>query len=477
MRQERSKDRSGGTWLFVALWGAALLVHQVLRFTFHSFSPLDAAAAAVFGLAVFVPRAPLVLPAVAVAQLASLWDDLPHAANHWVLAGFVNLSILATLAATFWRARASRRPRDDEFVEALGPLVRWEVILVYLIAAFHKLNADFLDPGVGCLGWIARFVAERTGLEAAARSPRLIALAAAATIGVEVAIPVLLALRRTWFYGVALGVLFHLASLETGFTAVAIALYYFFVPAREPRSVAREFDEHLVDRSGGVLNLARVIEAYVLLFLLAIPTSYLQQWMRGSRAGSLIPPVRSVLWIAALLVLFGTVLQFFRATGVHRFVARRPERPATRLLYVLPALLLVNGLCPYLGLKTTTSFDMFSNLRVLGERSNHLLLRHQPLRVFEYQRDLVSVRAASDPDLTRLSAQGPLPYVQFKREIQGRVRRWRGPFVVVYERQGRLHRVTNAAADTELMAAEGILSRKFLPFRAERWNPVPGCPW
>ncbi len=446
-------------------------------FHFHSFSSFDVAAAALFGLAVFVPRARLALPAVAVVQLVSLWDDLPHAANHWVLAGFVNLSVLATFAARSWRTTGGRQADDDEFIDALGPLVRWEVVLVYLIAAFHKLNADFLDPNIGCLGWVAHFVADRSGLETVAQFPRLTALAAAATIAVEFAIPVLLALRTTWFYGVALGVLFHLASLETGFTAVAIALYYFFVPTREPRSVAREFDEFLGRRSRGFLNLGRVIRAYVLLFLLVVPTSYLQDWMGASRAARLIPPLRSALWIAALLLMCAAVLRCFRAAEVHRLTAHRAARPASPLLYVLPALLLVNGLCPYLGLKTTTSFDMFSNLRVLGERSNHLVLRNHLLRIFDYQRDLVTVRAASDPYLPWLSAQGPLPYVQFRREIQGRVRQRHSPLVVVYERQGRVHRVADAAADTELMSGESIVARKFLPFRREPWKPVSGCPW
>ena len=89
----------------------------------------------------------------------------------------------------------------------------------------------------------------------------------------------------------------------------------------------------------------------------------------------------------------------------------------------------------------------------------------------------MTVTAASDPNLTRLSAQGPLPYVQFKREIQGRVRRRRSPFAVVYERGGQVHRVADAAADAELMSAESIFARKLLPFRTERWTPVSGCPW
>lgn len=466
----------GSHSLFVALWAGALLVHQVLRLVFQGYTPFDAAAAVVFGLAVVVPRAPLVLPSVAVVQLVSLWIDLPRAANHWMLAGFVNLSILGTLGAEAWRVRGGGRSGGDEFLAALGPLVRWEVILVYLVAAFHKLNSDFLDPDVGCLGWVAHFAAQQSGVEAIARFPRLTALVAAATVAVEFAIPVLLARRRTWLHGVALGVLFHLASFETGFTAVAIALYFFFVPAREPRSVSREFDEFLRKRSGGVLTLGRVIRAYVLLFLFVVPTSYVQDWM-GGRAAVLIPAIRSVLWIAALLVICAAILRFFHAAGVHRLLAPRGAGPASRVLYVLPALLLVNGLCPYLGLKTTTSFDMFSNLRVLGERSNHLVLRNHPLRIFGYQRDLVSVRTASDPSLTRLSARGPLPYVQFKREVQARARPWRAPLVVVYERRGQVHRVANAAADAELMSAESIFARKFLPFRPEPWNPARGCPW
>ena len=49
------------------------------------------------------------------------------------------------------------------------------------------------------------------------------------------------------------------------------------------------------------------------------------------------------------------------------------------------------GLTPYLGLMTTSNFSMFSNLRTEGVNSNHLLLSNNPLKIFNYQEDLVRV--------------------------------------------------------------------------------------
>lgn len=462
--------------LFVALWSAALLIHQALRIAFRSYSWFDVGAAALFALGAFLPRARLILPVVAIVQLISLWIDLPAAANHWMLAGFVNLTMLGTLVVLWRRHRRGERPGEDEIIAALGPVVRLEIILVYLIAAFHKLNSDFLNPDVGCLGWLAHWLANRLGIAAIAQFPRVVTAAAYGTIVLEVAIPVLLARRRTWFYGVALGILFHLANMETGFAAVAFALYFFFFPSSDARTIAQGFDEFLRERSGGRLTLAGIIRAYVLLFLLVLPSIYVDRWAVGSAVENWIAPVRSALWITALVLFFGTVLRYFLLTGIPRPVFR-PERAASRGLYVIPLVLFVNGMGPYLGLKTTTSFDMFSNLRVLGDQSNHLLLRNHPLRIFGRLSDRVAVKAASDPALAWISAQGPLPYVQFRRELQARVQNRRFPFHLLYERNGRTYRVYDAATDAELMAPESVFARKLLPIRQERWTPQRACPW
>ena len=82
---------------------------------------------------------------------------------------------------------------------------------------------------------------------------------------------------------------------------------------------------------------------------------------------------------------------FFRPSG-HSF------RPISPVFWVLPALLVFDGINPYLGLKTDTAFAMYSNLRSEGGRTNHLIWRH-PLDLGNYQEDLVQIVESNDPPL------------------------------------------------------------------------------
>jgi hypothetical protein len=372
---------------FPLVWPAALLVHQGLRLV-RSVSDIgDGTIAAGFLLGAVLHRFPLALPGVAILQLISLWKDLPRAANHWVLAGLVDLAVLATFAVLAGRAGSVRAVTSTALVEALGPLVRPQLILLYFFAAFHKLNADFLDPDVSCLAWVSEWAS--THVHPFATLPRgVIVGLAMGTIAVEAALAVLLACRRTRRAGLLFGAAFHLLTLEISFTAVALALYTFF-----------------------------------------------------------------------------------------RTADTRAARPASAALYVFPLLAGLNGLSPYLGLKTTTAFDMFSNLRVLGDASNHLLLRGHPLRVFGVLSDLVTVRASTAPYFQWRQAQGPYPYRELRDDVQRHARQSRAPIYLLFERGGRTYEVRDAGADPGLMKEESVFSRKLLPARRESWEARRECAW
>jgi hypothetical protein len=83
--------------------------------------------------------------------------------------------------------------------------------------------------------------------------------------------------------------------------------------------------------------------------------------------------------------------------------------------WFIPALIFVNGMSPYLGLKTQTSFSMFSNLRTEGGITNHILLPTS-MQLNNLQKDLVEV---VDTDLDELkpfiSDNQVVPYFEFKR--------------------------------------------------------------
>src|SRR5262249_50251754 len=66
-------------------------------------------------------------------------------------------------------------------------------------------------------------------------------------------------------------------------------------------------------------------------------------------------------------------------------------RSAKGLAWGFVAFLIFHGATPYLGLRTTGNFTMFSNLATENWRSNHLLVPSGQL--FGYQQDIVWIRS------------------------------------------------------------------------------------
>jgi hypothetical protein len=178
-----------------------------------------------------------------------------------------------------------------------------------------------------------------------------------------------------------------------------------------------------------------------------------------------------VLWMfvaAGILACFASAVRR-QPAAIARSVSLRTVRfPA---LLIFPMLLFANGMMPYLGGKTETSFSMFSNLRTEGGISNHFLMPAS-LQIWTYQRDLVRVRHTTIDSIQRLADQG-WQWTYF--EFRSLVRRYPDDSVT-YERHGVVITVDRIGADADLMAAENPLLRKAMYFRPVPINPAaPGC--
>ncbi len=148
--------------------------------------------------------------------------------------------------------------------------------------------------------------------------------------------------------------------------------------------------------------------------------------------------------------------------GLERDIDRgaAPYRLAHPVLAVVPLLLFVNGMTPYLGLKSENAFAMFSNLRTEGGETNHLFIP-VATQVFGFQRDLVEVVDSSDPGLKRLGDDGLLiPYFELRRILAGAPES-----AVVYRRGTEKVSLTQASQDASLVTAPSYLQRKTMRFR------------
>lgn len=326
--------------------------------------------------------------------------DAPGEGSHTLLLAVCGAAILADAA---WRlARDRRLPAPGELFLRAAPFLRGAVVVLYLAAGIAKLNTGYFDATTSCGAALAPRIAWfDPGLLAGAGWLRIAAMYG--SVAVELSLPVLLLVRRTRPAGIVLGVGFHTVLAFAGnvpFTGVMFALYVAFLPAGAmSRAVAA------LERRGLPLRPVPVrVQAAALAALTLV-------WLAGAWVTEADPAgVRAAIGNGTRLsVLVLVAAGVFVAVAAH--AGARPTRTAAvrrrlgAVYLVALALLAANALSPYVGLKTESSFAMFSNLQTEGRDWNHLLLPER-MRVFGAQEQLVTVTAASDPALVRRTRGG-----------------------------------------------------------------------
>ena len=130
---------------------------------------------------------------------------------------------------------------------------------------------------------------------------------------------------------------------------------------------------------------------------------------------------------------------------------------------MIPLVVLLNGLSPYVGLKTETSWAMYSNLRT-EVRPNHLIVPASA-KVFGYQDDLVEIVVSSLPALEEYArSKAQLTFFEFQRLCGSATR----DFTVSYRRNdasGTLALVDGVASDPAMCHEPAWLVGKLLHFR------------
>lgn len=366
------RDRDGLFGAFAATLAAALILDQLWwgGFEVASLHGLVVAAAVVV---LCRPRSVGALVALLGAEVVAVARDLPVVGTHRLLLLIVAGTVLASIASSTLRER--RLPAPGEVFAVIAPFLRVALVVVYAFAALAKLNVTFLDPATSCATPMA------LGLFGPAAP---VALAPVGTVVVEAALAVLLAVPRTRPAGLLLGLGFHAVLAVSGnvpFTSVALALYVAFLPTGA--------GEHL-----------RVVCARVPRWLLgAIPALVAGVWLVGAFVGPSqdAPGLRGVPSAAVsptVRLLAQVVVLALSVAGVALVVATRRGAPGrSRLTPVLAAgaaVLVLNGLAPYLGLKTDTSFEMFSGLRTEPGAWNSVVVP-ETVRVFGYQDQALTV--------------------------------------------------------------------------------------
>ena len=155
------------------------------------------------------------------------------------------------------------------------------------------------------------------------------------------------------------------------------------------------------------------------------------------------------------------------------------DRP--RWLAAFPLLLLLHGLTAYTGLRTAGNFTMFSNLRTEGDRSNHLLLGGNQLKLWDYQEDAVRFISIDD-DFAAIGYQyqplegNRLPVVEFRKLLQ----RWAEAGVTLpltFEYRGRVYETEDIVNDPVWRTDGWDWEMRLMDFRVIQGEGANRCRW
>jgi hypothetical protein len=385
--------------LFIRMWSVAALAHVIGNGHQGDLLPVqDAggvalAAVSVAALAALLRPSRPAMAVLAVAIIASAVIDVPLLSNHWTLAALVSLAYL--LSGARWNG--------------FEPAARLVLLVVYSFAAFAKVNEGFLDPSVSCSIFYANQTLTSAGLPALSPDGSLAAVLPWLVVVTELAVPVLLVLRRTRWAGVLLAATFHTAiSLDLGqhfydFTAVLLALFVLFLPEEWSRSAVDRIRRTPAPLRGVGTGIGLTI--VVALAVVAL--------LPSGAFGPALPLLAFVVWVPYALVVIGLV-----ALGP-RTSAGLSWRPAAAA-WLAVVLAFVNGLTPWTETKTAFGYTMYSNVEAAQGRTNHLVVPATlPLR--DDLNRLVAVESSTDTGLEYYADSGwLLPWPSLVLYLQNR---------------------------------------------------------
>ena len=467
-RPARHADTTSLFGLFALLFALSLILHQLW---WDGFEVLPAHFLVILTAlwTALRPTSVVRFLTMIAAEVLSVALDMPEVGSHTLL---VLVSCACMLTYVGWTTLVTRRlPGAGTLFERVAPFLRVQLLLVYAAAAVAKMNTGFFDGDISCAAFMSSQVAwfHSALLDGSWR----VAPSIWGTVLIEVALPVLLAVPRTRVLGLVVGAAFHTLLALAGnvpFSALALALYVAFLPTDVPGRLRA-----LAARRPGLGRWARRARRWA-----GSPAAFPAAagcWLAGAVIFSFHPTVGGALishGSRLLIVLVALATGILLALGLVRggplVYPPRSLRLGHPVFAVGILLLVANSLSPYLGLKTESSFTMFSNLQTEDGYWNHAFIP-EAIRVFPYQDQLVRITDSNDRALEERTRDGTR-LVRFE-----------------LERYLRLHPGTSATYTTAIPAGETtqttepesaapsatpILDR-IMKFRDVRPPDSPGC--
>lgn len=399
----------------------------------------------------------------------------PFVANHILLESLIDIVILGAIGTTIVREFRTNNETPievrDQVFDRFAPVVGAMTVLMYYLIFVTKLNWDFVNLDTSCVTLFYEDVLNRFSFLPLPTGRWAVVGSLWAFLIIEIVLPVLLTFRKTRYYAFVIGLPFHILLGLIGhrtFSAFIFALYGLFCA----ESISKILEK--VRMSLGEARTVRLVWGLRLLLMAAgilICVYYFTVGGDVSDGGR--PPLRNLgyrLWYTWSVLV--AILYFI---SIGRSYIRRDSLPTLLwssrpgLLWLMLPVVFLDGMSPYLGLKTETSFAMYSSLRTEGEWNNHFFM--PALRVTDYQDDLVEILETDNERLQDMMYIGIetrrralVPYFELHRVVSEAT----SDFHVTYERGGKIYEYSNVNGvntDPELARKIPLVLSKLLYFR------------
>lgn len=348
--------------------------------------------------------------------------QMPVLSNHTILKNVVVLGFFLAYPVVHWLKKFGE---EFSYHDIAAPIGRSALLVMYFFGVFHKVNADFLNPEVGCA--TALWLKMPLGI-GSLWDPRIGYGIAYGTLVIESLLILMLITNRYRNHAVVLGVAFHGFLGTSGyafyppFSTLTVALHLLFLSPEDAKKIQS----------------SRVWLWFKTFFKSPLGVAVTAAWLSGIffLAYSWSFGLAGLLWFCGVIVLVYILLasELLRVERGHLWDMKALVGPV-RWLNLLPILFFLNCFAPYLGLKTAQSMNMFANLRLEGGVNNHLIMRHFPVP-FGYVDDTVRVMSSRGSPYLRYIADENLGLVYY--DLLNRLERNRNVAVSFY-RNGKFY--------------------------------------
>ncbi len=357
-----------------------------------------------------------------IALLFDGWLHAPTASNHTIMLDFLVVGI-AFAGLWNWLVKAGN---FEDFFKGFAPVGRCLLIMMYFFGVFHKINEGFLNPATSCATMLMH---KMPVLSYFADNVFMQYSGIYGTFVIEGFVIVCLLVRRWHYYGVVVGILFHMMLATSvfnsylAFSSFSVMLHTLFLP----KDTLGNFRKSKFYK--WVINPASRNKQYHILSGIF----FLQLLMNILSVNDVMKMASALPWLMVFIPFVCFVIAY----------AKPEKKDMERGFFISPMLIVnivtvlffVNCISPYLGLKTKQSINMFANLQLEGGKSNHLIFTKPP-SVFNYLDDLVSIKKISKRSQLHLFANNGYKVVYY--ELLNVLERERDT-KVTFERDGKLY--------------------------------------